>query len=168
MNTESSGEFFLNLGKTKKTEFTKVEKRTMISHMFPPFTFFKALINLIEKNKKLMSQNDLIRYDFIQLTILFQSDEKMIDFIIYNKIFYCINKYKRNSQVLMTYLLLYDLFGLSEKILKQKYEILQKNEELRNSLNIYLKEYEEFILYKEKSPVNYYDISNKYKNFKDL
>ena len=82
LNNESSGEFFLNLGKTKKTEFTKTEKRTMISHMFPPFTFYKALIDLVEKNKKSMTQKDLIRYDFIQLTILFQSDEKLIDFII--------------------------------------------------------------------------------------
>ena len=168
LNKESSGEFFLNLGKTKKSEFIKTEKRTMISHMFPPFTFYKALIDLVEKNKKSLTQKDLIRYDFIQLTILFQSDEKLIDFIIYNKIFYCIHKYQKNSPVLMTYILLYDLFGLSEKISKQKYEILQKNEELRNSLNKYLKEYEEFILYKEKSPVNYYDISNKYKDFKDL
>ena len=140
----------------------------MISNMFPPFVFFKALIDLIEKNKKSMTKNDLIRYDFVQLTTLFQSDDKLIDFIIYNKIYYCINKYKKNSKVLMTYILLYDLFGLSEKISKQKYEILQKNEELRNSLNKYLKEYEEFILYKEKSPTNYFEISNKYKDFKDL
>ena len=169
LNEDTTGEFFLNLGKTKKNnEFVKSEKRTMISNMFPPFTFFTALINLIEKNKKSLTKTDLIRYDFIQLTTLFQSDDKLIDFIIYNKIYYCINKHQKNSRVLMTYCLLYDLFGLSEKISKQKYEILQKNEELRNSLNKYLKEYEEFILYKEKSPVNYYDISNKYKNFKDL
>ena len=169
LNEESTGEFFLNLGKTKKNnEFVKSEKRTMISNMFPPFIFFKALIGLIEKNKKSLTKTDLIRYDFIQLTTLFQSDDKLIDFIIYNKIYYCISKHQKNSRVLMTYCLLYDLFGLSEKISKQKYEILQKNEELRNSLNKYLKEYEEFILYKEKSPVNYLDISNKYKNFKDL
>ena len=168
LNKETSGEYFLNLGKNKKTEFTKTEKRTMISHMFPPFTFYKALIDLVEKNKKTMTQKDIIRYDFIRLTILFQSNEKLIDFIIYNKIFYCINKYQKNSPVLMTYILLYNLFGLSEKISKQKYEILQKNEELRNSLTKYLKEYEEFILYKEKSPVNYYEIANKYKDFKDL
>ena len=169
LSSETTGDFFLNLNKNKKNnEFIKNEKRTMISHMFPPFVFYKALINLVEKNKKSLTQSDLIRYDFIQLTILFQSDEKMIDFIIYNKIFYCINKYKKNSKVLMTYTLIYDLFGLSEKISKQKYEILQKNEELRNSLNKYLKEYEEFILYKEKSPINYYNISNKYKDFKDL
>ena len=140
----------------------------MISNLFPPFEFFKALINLIEKNKQSMTRNDLIRYDFVQITTLFQSDDKLIDFIIYNKIFYCINKHKKNSRVLMTYILLYDLFGLSDKISKQKYEILQKNEELRNSLNQYLKDYEEFILYKEKTPVNYYEISNKYKDFKDL
>ena len=169
LNRENSGELFLNLGKTKKNnEFMKSEKRTMISNMFPPFVFFKALIILIEKNKKSMTKDDLIRYDFLQLTTLFQSDDKLIDFIIYNKIFYCINKHKKNSRVLMTYILVYDLFGMSEKISKQKYEILQKNEELRNSLNKYLKEYEEFILYKEKSPVNYFDISNKYKDFKDL
>ena len=169
LSSESSGDFFLNLGKNKKNnEFIKNEERTMISHMFPPYVFYKALINLVEKNKKSLTQNDLIRYDFIQLTILFQSDEKMIDFIIYNKIFYCIDKYKEKSRVLMTYILIYDLFGFSEKISKQKYEILQKNEELRNSLNKYLKEYEEFILYKEKSPINYYNISNKYKDFKDL
>ena len=166
---ENSGEYFLNLGKTKKNnEFIKEEKRTMIFDMFPPFVFFKALIELIDRNKKYMTKNDLIRYDFIQLTTLFQSDDKLIDFIIYNKIYYCITKHQKNSRVLMTYILLYDLFGLSEKISKQKYEILQKNEELRNSLNKYLKEYEEFILYKEKSPINYYDISNKYKDFKDL
>ena len=168
LNKESSGEYFLNLGKSKKNEFIKNEKKTMISNMFPPFVFFNSLMNLIEKNKKSMSHNDFIRYDFIQLTTLFQSDDKLIDFIIYNKIFYCINKHKNNSRVLMTYILLYDLFGLSEKISKQKYDILQKNEELRNALNIYLKEYEEFILYKEKSPANYYEISNKYKDFKDL
>ena len=168
LNSESTGEYFLNLGKTKKNELIKGEKRTMISNLFPPFEFFKALINLIEKNKQSMTRNDLIRYDFIQITTLFQSDDKLIDFIIYNKIFYCINKHKKNSIVLMTYILLYDLFGLSDKISKQKYEILQKNEELRNSLNQYLKDYEEFILYKEKTPVNYYEISNKYKDFKDL
>ena len=127
LNRENSGELFLNLGKTKKNnEFMKSEKRTMISNMFPPFVFFKALIILIEKNKKSMTKDDLIRYDFLQLTTLVQSDDKLIDFIIYNKIFYYINKHKKNSSVLMTYILVYDLFGLSEKISKQKYEILQK------------------------------------------
>ena len=62
LNKESSGEFFLNLGKTKKSEFIKTEKRTMISHMFPPFIFYKALIDLVEKNKKSLTQKDLIRY----------------------------------------------------------------------------------------------------------
>ena len=103
LNEDTTGEFFLNLGKTKKNnEFVKSEKRTMISNMFPPFTFFTALINLIEKNKKSLTKTDLIRYDFIQLTTLFQSDDKLIDFIIYNKIYYCINKHQKNSRVLMT------------------------------------------------------------------
>ena len=168
INEDKGGDFFLNFGKNKKIEVVDNEKKTMISFLFPPFTFFQSLIKLIEASNFIMSKNDLIRYDFIQLTALFQSDDKMIDFIIYTKIFYCINKYKNNSKVLMTFIMIYNLFGLSEKISKQKYEVLQKNEELRKSLNKYLKNYEEFILYKEKSPVNYYDISNKYKDFKDL
>ena len=67
-----------------------------------------------------------------------------------------------------TFLLIFDFIRKSDKFCNQKYEILQKNEELRNSLSKYLKDFEEFILFKEKSPLNYYDISCKYKLFKDL
>ena len=161
---------FLNFNNKmkNKSEITKVEKRTLISNMFPPFKFFNALINLAERYKKFMSKDDLIRLDFINLISLFLNEEKEIDFLIFNKICNCLLKYQSNSQILMTFMLIFDLLRISEKFCNQKYEILQKNEELRNSLTKYLKEYEEFILYKEKSPLNYYDISSKYKSFKDL
>ena len=161
---------FLNFNNKmkNKSEITKVEKRTLISNMFPSFKFFNALINLAERYKKFMSKDDLIRLDFINLTSLFLNEEKEIDFIIFNRICHCLIKYQYNSQILMTFKLIFDLLRVSEKFCNQKYEILQKNEELRNSLTKYLKEYEEFILYKDKSPLNYYDISIKYKSFKDL
>ena len=151
-----------------KNELSKSEKRTLISNMFPPFLFFNSLINLVEKAKNKLSKDDTIRLDFIYLTTLFLNEEKDIDFIIFNKICHCLIKYQKKSQILTTFLLIFDLIRTSERFCNQKYEIIQKNEELRNSLAEYLKEYEEFILYKEKSPLNYYDISCKYKSFKDL
>ena len=170
LKRETAESQFLNLNnKFKiKNELTKNEKRTLISNMFPPFIFFNALINLAEKYKKGMTEDDLIRLDFIHLTTLFLNEERDIDFIIFNKICHCLIKYQKSSQILTTFLLIFNLIRTSEKFCNQKYEILQKNEELRNSLTIYLKEYEDFILYKEKSPINYYDISCKYKSFKDL
>ena len=161
---------FLNFNNKfkNKNEITKNEKRTMISNMFPPFIFFNSLINLAERYKKNMTKEDLIRLDFIHLTTLFLNDQKELDFIIFNKICHCLIKYQNNSQILATFLLIFDFIRKSDKFCNQKYEILQKNEELRNSLTLYLKEYEEFLLYKAKSPMNYYDISTKYKSFRDL
>ncbi len=170
LKKENAENQFLNFNNKlkNKSEIIKNEKRTMISNMFPPFQFFKALIILAEKYKNNMSKDDSIRLDFIYLTTLFLNEEKDIDFIIFNKICHCLIKYEKKTQILTTFLLIFDLIRTSDKFCNQKYEILQKNEELRNSLTIYLKEYEEFILYKEKSPFNYYDISSKYKSFKDL
>ena len=151
-----------------KKEMTKIEKRTLISIIFPPFVFFNSLIKMIKIYKKTMSQDDLIRLDFINLITLFLNEEKGIDFIIFNRTGQCLLKYQNNSRVLMTFILFFDLLKTSDKYCNQKFEILQKNEELRNSLTLYLKEYEDFLLYKTKSPMNYYDISSKYKSFRDL
>ena len=160
---------FSNKVKNKnKNEIAKTERRTLVSNIFPPFAFFNALIKMIERNKKNMSKEDLIRLDFIQLTTLFLNEERGIDFLIFNKICICLLKYKKQSQILMTFVIIFDLLRSSDKFCNQKYEILQKNEELRNSLTLYLKEYEDFLLYKAKSPMNYYDISTKYKSFRDL
>jgi hypothetical protein len=160
---------FSNKVKNKnKNEIAKTERRTLVSNIFPPFAFFNALIKMIERNKKNMSKEDLIRLDFIQLTTLFLNEERGIDFLIFNKICVCLLKYQKQSQILMTFIIILDLLRSSDKFCNQKYEIIQKNEELRNSLTLYLKEYEEFLLYKVKSPMNYYDISTKYKSFRDL
>ena len=160
---------FSNKAKNKnKNEIAKVERRTLVSIIFPPFEFFNALIKMIERNKRNLSKEDLIRLDFIHLTTLFLNEDRGIDFLIFNKICNCLLKYQKNPQILMTFILIFDLLRSSDKFCNQKYEILQKNEELRNSLTLYLKEYEEFLLYKAKSPMNYYDISTKYKSFRDL
>ena len=170
LNKERPENQLLNLNNKikNKNEISKIEKRNLISNMFPAFKFFNSLIYLALRSKKYMSKEDLIRLDFIQLTTLFLNEDKEIDFIIFNKVCQCLLKYRKKSQVLMTFLLIFDLLRKSEKFCNQKYEILLKNEELRNSLALYLKEYEDFILYKEKNPENYYDISCKYKTFKDL
>lgn len=172
LNKEKNENQFLNINNKSKNknrnEMTKQERKTLISNMFPPFKFFNSLISLALRYKKRMTKEELIRLDFIQLTTLFLNEEKDIDFIIFNQICHCLMKYKKKSQILMTFILIFDLLRMSEKFCNQKYEMLQKNEELRNSLTLYLKEYEEFILYKEKTPLNYYDISCHYKAFKDL
>ena len=162
---------FINFHNSKnksKNNLSKNEKQTFVSNMFPPFVFFNSLIKIIENHKKNMSKDDLIRLDFIKLTTLFLNEGRGIDFIIFNKICQYLLKYQNNSKVLMTFILIFDLLKASDKYCNQKYEVLQKNEELRNSLTIYLKEFEDFLLYKVKSPINYYDISSKYKLFRDL
>ena len=139
----------------------------LINQIFPPYKFSKALLKMAERTKKFMSENDLIRFDFLRIMILFLS-EVSIEFHLFNELCKLIMKYKYNTNVFVSLLLIFEIIRKSNLGMIKGYDVIKKNEDLRNSLNEYIKKYENFIKFGDKSPLNYIYISNEFHNFKEL
>ena len=121
---------------------------------------------MAERTKKFMSENDLIRFDFLRIMILFLS-EVSIEFHLFNELCKLIMKYKYNTNVFVSLLLIFEIIRKSNLGMIKGYDVIKKNEDLRNSLNEYIKKYENFIKFGDKSPLNYIYISNEFHNFKE-
>ena len=141
--------------------------KNLINKIFPPFKFSLALLNMAERSKKFMSNNDLIRLDFLHIMVLFLS-EVSIEFHIFNELCKLIKKYIDNTNVFVSLLLIFEIIRKSNLNIIKGYDVIKKNEELRYSLNEYIKKYENFIKYGDKSPLNYISISHDFYKFKEL
>ena len=141
--------------------------KNLINHIFPPFKFSQALLRMAERTKKFMEEIDLIRLDFLHIMVLFLS-EVSIEFHLFNELCKLIIKYKENTNVFVSLLLVFDIIRKSNLNIIKGYDVIKKNEELRNSLNEYIKTYENFIRYGDKSPLNYISLSNEFYKFKEL
>ena len=143
------------------------QNKNLINQIFNPFKFSQALLRMAERTKKFMSENDLIRLDFLYIMILFLS-EVSIEFHLFNELCKLILKYSDNTNVFVSLLLIFDIIRKSNLNIIKGYDIIKKNEDLRNSLNDYIKKYENFIRYGDKSPLNYISISLEFNKFKEL
>jgi len=153
----------------KKNEKKKQinSNKNLINKIFPPFKFSQALLKMAERTKKFMSKNDLIRLDFLHIMVLFLS-EVSIEFHLFSELCKLIMKYSDNTNVFVSLLLVFEIIRKSNLNIIKGYDLIKKNEDLRNSLNIYIKTYENFIRYGDKSPSNYIFISKEFYKFKEL
>jgi hypothetical protein len=153
---------------TKRNEKKKINKnKNLINQIFNPYKFSHALVKMAERTKKFMSETDLIRLDFLYIMILFLS-EVSIEFHLFNELCKLIIKYQDNTNVFVSLILIFDIVRKSNINIIKGYDIIKKNEDLRNSLNDYIKKYENFIRYGDKSPLNYISISLEFNKFKEL
>ena len=139
----------------------------LIMKIYPPYQFNLKLINISMKRKKSLGADDLIRLDFLYLTVLFLSNRN-VEYRLFSKICNLIIQYYQNINVSVTLLLIFEIIRKSNLDLIKGYDLIKKNEDLRNSLKEYIKEYEEFIHFGAKSPENYLYISAKFREFKQL
>ena len=139
----------------------------LITKIYPPYQFNLKLINISMKRKKSLGADDLIRLDFLYLTVLFLSNRN-VEYRLFSKICNLIIQYYQNINVSVTLLLIFEIIRKSNLDLIKGYDLIKKNEDLRNSLKEYIKEYEEFIHFGAKSPENYLYISAKFREFKQL
>ena len=172
--TKSNTKNFLGHAQTisnkKKTAMSKknsVSSTNLINNIFPPYKFSEILLKMAERRKKFMDQDELIRFDFLHIMVLFLS-EVSIEFHLFNELSKLIWKYSENRNVYVSLLLVYDIIKKRNLDVIKGYDIIKKNEELRNNLTEYIKTYENFIKYGDKSPLNYIQISNEFHKFKEI
>ena len=139
----------------------------LIMKIYPPYQFNLKLINISMKIKKSFGDDDLIRLDFLYLTVLFLSNRN-VEYRLFSKICNLIIQYYSNINVSVTLLLIFEIIRKSNLDLIKGYDLIKKNEDLRNSLKEYITEYENFIHFGAKSPENYLYISGKFREFKQL
>ena len=137
----------------------------LIMKIYPPYQFNLKLINLSMKIKKSFGVDDLIRLDFLYLTVLFLSNRN-VEYRLFSKICNLIIQYYSNINVSVTLLLIFEIIRKTNLDLIKGYDLIKKNEDLRNSLKEYITEYENFIHFGAKSPENYLFISGKFREFK--
>ena len=139
----------------------------LIMKIYPPYVFNLKLINLSYKIKKSFGPDDLIRLDFLYLTVLFLSNRN-VEYRLFSKICKLIIQYAENINVSVSLMLIFEIIRKSNLDLIKGYDLIKKNEDLRNSLKEYISEYENFIHFGAKSPENYLYISRKFREFKLL
>ena len=139
----------------------------LIMKIYPPYQFNLKLINISLKLKKSLGEDDLIRLDFLYLTVLFLSNRN-VEYRLFSKICNLIIQYADNINVSVSLMLIFEIIRKSNLDLIKDYDLIKKNEDLRNSLKEYINEYENFIHFGAKSPDNYLIISKKFREFKKL
>ena len=139
----------------------------LIMKIYPPYQFNLKLINISLKLKKSLGEDDLIRLDFLYLTVLFLSNRN-VEYRLFSKICNLIIQYSDNINVSVSLMLIFEIIRKSNLDLIKDYDLIKKNEDLRNSLKEYINDYENFIHFGAKSPDNYLMISKKFREFKKL
>ena len=139
----------------------------LINKIFPPYKFSQILLKMAERRKKFMDHDELIRFDFLHIMVLFLS-EVSIEFHLFNELSKLIWKYSENRNVYVSLILVYDIIKKNNLEIIKGYDVIKKNEELRNNLSVYIKTYENFIKYGDKSPLNYIEISGEFHKFKEI
>ena len=167
-NINYAEEFNNNSHNKNNNKVSKDEMNVnLIMKIYPPYQFNLKLINISLKLKKTLGEDDLIRLDFLYLTVLFLSNRN-VEYRLFSKICNLIIQYSDNINVSVSLMLIFEIIRKSNLDLIKDYDLIKKNEDLRNSLKEYIIEYENFIHFGAKSPDNYLCISNKFREFKKL
>ena len=137
-----------------------------INKIFSPYTFNLKLITLAEEFKFRLDYEDTVRFDFLYLTGLFLSN-KNIDFLLYSELCLLMCKYQANKSIFVSLRLVYNITRKAGQDKIKNFDLVKKNDDLRQSLITFIQDYETFISYSSKSPENYLAMSKKFKDFKD-
>ena len=138
----------------------------MICKIFTPYKFNLKLMALAQNSKNELDYEDSIRFDFLYLTGLFLSNTN-IDFLLYSELCLLMYKYRNNKNIFISLRLVYNIIRKQGQNKIQNFELLKKNDDLRESLRNFIQDYENFIYFSSKSPENYLNMSIKFKDFKD-
>ena len=97
----------------------------LIMKIYPPYQFNLKLINLSMKIKKSFGADDLIRLDFLYLTVLFLSNRN-VEYRLFSKICNLIIQYYSNINVSVTLLLIFEIIRKSNLDLIKGYDLIKK------------------------------------------
>ena len=100
----------------------------LIMKIYPPYQFNLKLINLSFKIKKSFGEDDLIRLDFLYLTVLFLSNRN-VEYRLFSKICNLIIQYAYNINVSVSLMLIFEIIRKSNLDLIKGYDLIKKNEE---------------------------------------
>ena len=134
------------------------------SNSFLNFNY--TLINKAYLDKKNFAEDDLIRLDFLFLTILFISQTKQ-QFKLYLTLSKLIKKYHSHINALVSFLLIFDTIRKSNRESVENYKLIRKSEHLRESVRIYLNDFTKFLHFEMKTPDNFIKMADKYQILKD-
>ena len=137
-----------------------------INKIFSPYKFAIKLLELLKNYRNNFNCEDSLRYDFLYLTSLFLSNQK-IDFLLYSELYFLMTKYRYNKNIVVTIRLIYNISRNSGQEEIKNFDLLKKNDILLQSLKTFMYDYENFINFSSKSPENYLAMSFKFKNFKE-
>lgn len=133
------------------------------------YSFLNFNYTLISKaylEKKNFAEDDLIRLDFLFLTILFISKAKQ-QFKLYLTLSKLIKKYHSHINALISFLLIFDTIRKSNRERVDDYKLIRKSENLRESLRIYLNDFTKFLHLEMKTPENFIKMADKFQILKD-
>ena len=136
-----------------------------IMKAYPPFNFICKLSSIAYKEKHKYGPEDILRLDFIYLTVLFLSDNNQ-QFRFFRKIFLLSKKYKTQERIVSMLKTITELVKNSHKDMIDRYELIKKNEDLKNDMFEYIKDFQNFLYFEIKTPENYLNIAHKFDKIK--
>ena len=155
-----------NNSKDIKENNTNINNK--ISHNeYNPYTFNLLLIKLSMIYQKKLQKNELIRLDLAYINSLFISKHKT-EFIIFTKFCSFLHKYYKYKNIIASISLIFEIIRIRNQETIKDYELIEKNEKMREYLREYISEYESFLFYSSKTPENYISMSHKFLQLKTL
>ena len=136
-----------------------------IMKAYPPFNFICKLLGIAFKEKNKYGPEDILRLDFIYLTVLFLSHSNQ-QFRFFRKVFILTRKYKNQERIVSMLRTITELVKNSHKDIIERYELIKKNEDLKNDMLQYIKDFQNFLHYEIKTPENYLNIAKKFDKIK--
>ena len=132
---------------------------------YPPFNFICKLLGIAYKEKHKYGPEDILRLDFIYLTVLFLSQSNQ-QFRFFRKVFILSRKYKTQERIVSMLRTITELVKNSHKDMIDRYELIKKNEDLKNDMYEYIKNFQNFLHFEIKTPENHLNISHKFDKIK--
>ena len=132
-----------------------------IMKAYPPFNFICKLLGIAYKEQNKYGPEDILRLDFIYLTVLFLSQSNQ-QFRFFRKVFVLSRKYKNQERIVSMLRTITELVKNSHKEIIDRYELIKKNEDLKNDMLQYIKNFQNFLHFEIKTPENYLKIANKF------
>ena len=132
-----------------------------IMKAYPPFSFICKLLSIAYKERHIYSIEDILRLDFMYLTVLFLSQNNQ-QFRFYRKVFILSIKYKNQERIVSMLRTITELVKNSKRELIKKYEDFKESEDFKNDLIKYVNDFENFLYFEIKTPESYLNISNKF------
>ena len=149
----------------EKSTFVESYNINSIMKAFPPFNFISKLLFIAHKQRHLFDNNDILRLDFLYLTVLFLSQSNQ-HFRFFRNIFILTKKYRNQERIVSMLRTITELVKNSNKDLIDRYFIIKKNEDLKNDMLKYIKDFQKFLNFEIKTPENYLKIANKFVSIK--